>query len=431
MPSINTTTNTSLKNGSMEFFHKTLDEFLQANSSSNMNKYSDSSLSVLMEYLTRYVNQHTIAEDDLNKLILIHAIISCAENLNKNNNQTTPNSYSHFINFTKAIQDKESFFNPRDNIDQTKLKEGCESTLNSEASTPFSLTSKLVASASHGAISGTSNAITAIALESAKSKGYTENQLRLLKAASVVFNSLVIASYASTASYMENSNESNDAIIKKMWQSFALSLISTTSLYALANGISYYAKSIENKLAKGFLNVLPLAGNVCLLVKGGNSLTESAAMIGTNVATAGVFTTAIQTGWNFFAKQRNAAQNTHIELGNVNAEVITNASSSSTAETPFYNNGDISSDNAAPVYAEINDVTYFNTQYDEDGYLNPNATNPVSNSTPAPGPALPDRNRENYENNSFFALRRGKGILLSTACSDDTSNLVTASHQRM
>lgn len=425
-----TTINTTLKPESMKFFHETLDMLLKDNSSTNMSKYNDITLSRLMDYLTRFVKFNTLSEDDLNKLISIHAKFSylyCTENLNNSSNQTASNSYSDFTKFSNAIRDLESFFNPLDNINQTRLKESCASTLNSDASTSFSIAAKVAATVGHGAVAGTSNAVTAIALESAKNKGYTGTQLRLLKAGSVVFNSLVIASYASMASTMENSNESYDALTEKMWQSFALSLTSTTSLYALAHGINYFAKSVENKLVKGFLNALPLAGNVCLLVKGGNSLTESAAIIGTNVATAGIVTTAIQTGWNFFSKRRNTEENFDIELG-VRSNVVETASSSpSTEETPFYTNGDISSNNAIPVYDEINEVAYYNTENDEDEYLNPNVLNQSINS--ASGPALPERNREDYENHRFFGLKQGRGILVSTACIDDTANLTAASQQ--
>ena len=275
-----------------------------------------------------------------------------------------------FIEFSNAIQDKEIFFNPLDNLNQTRLKENCETILNSASSTSFSLASKLGASASHGAISGTSHAITAIALESAKSKAYTETQLRLLKAGSIVFNSLVIASYASIASYMENLHEPDDAIAEKMYQSFAFSLASTTSLYALVSGINYFAKSIENKLVKGFLNALPLAGNIGLLVKGGNSITESAAMIGTHVATAGLFTSAIQTGWNFFSKRRNIPENTDLELS-LRSNMLEHPSASP-------------STNEEAVYAEINDQ-------DEDGYMLPNTPIDSTRSTP---PEPPFRKQE-------------------------------------
>jgi hypothetical protein len=382
-----------------------------------------------MEYITNNIKVHTLSKDTLEKLISLHAkFLStlCPENFdNSSTNQTTLNS-PDFIKFSKALHDLEDFYNPIGNKNQTSLKESCASTLNSDASASFSIAAKVAAAVGHGAVAGTSNAVTAIALESAKNKGYTETQLRLFRAGSVVFNSLAIASYASMASTMENSNESYDALTEKMWQSFALSLTSTTSLYALAHGINYFAKSVENKLVKGFLNALPLAGNVCLLVKGGNSLTESAAIIGTNVATAGMVTTAIQTGWNFFSKRPNTEENSNIELGHLRSNVVETASSSpSTNETPFYNNGDISSNNAIPVYDEIKEVNYFNIVHDQDGYLNPNGLNQSINS--ASVPALPERNREDYENHKFFVLNHGKGILVSTVCSDDTANLTAAS----
>lgn len=410
------TINPIIEANSKDFFQSTLDTLLKDES---LKGKTENQLRTIMEYITNNIRVHTLSEDTLEKLISLHSkFLSalCPENFDSRTNQTTSNS-PEFIKFSKALHDLETFYNPLDNINQTRLKESCETTLNIEASIPFSLTSKVLAAAGHGAIAGTSNAVTAIVLESAKRKGYTPAQLRLLTAGSAVFNSLLIASYASTKSYMENSHESADVITKKMWQSFAMSLASSSSIYAVVSGIHYFAKAIENKLVKGFLNALPLAGNVCLLAQSGNSLTETATIIGTNVGTAGLVTTAIQTVWNFFPKRRNAVQNTDIELGN-NANDIKTPLSPSTNETAFYTNGNISiPNNAVAVYEEINEVTYFNTTHDEDGYLNPN--HPVINSAPA----LPDRNRDDYENQRFFALNQGKGILVSTACSDDTSNL--------
>lgn len=315
------TINPIIETNSKDFFQSTLDTLLKDES---LKDKTESQLSTIMEYITNNIRVHTLSEDTLEKLISLHSkFLSalCPENFDSRTNQTTSNS-PEFIKFSKALHDLETFYNPLDNINQTRLKESCETTLNSEASTPFSLTSKLVASASHGAISGTSNAITAIALESAKSKGYTENQLRLFTAGSAVFNSLGIASYASIVSAMENSHESDEARLEKMWQSFAISLASSTSTYAVVSGIHYFAKSIENKLVRGVLNALPLAANVCLLAKDGNSFAENATLIGTNVVTAGLFSTAIQTGWNFFAKRRHSTvENTDIELDNLNTHI--------------------------------------------------------------------------------------------------------------
>ncbi|WP_342219598.1 hypothetical protein [Rickettsiella endosymbiont of Miltochrista miniata] len=411
------TINPIIETNSKDFFQSTLDTLLKDES---LKGKTESQLSTILEYITNNIRVHTLSEDTLEKLISLHSkFLSalCPENFDSSNtNQTTPNS-PEFIKFSKALHDLETFYNPLDNINQTRLKESCETTLNIEARTPFNLASKMAAAAGHGAVAGTSHAVTAIALESAKSKGYTQTQRRLLTAGSAVFNSLVIASYASIVSAMENSHASDETRIEKMWQSFAMSLASSSSTYAIVSGINYFAKAIENKLVKGFLNALPLAGNVCLLAQDGNSLTETAAIIGTNVATAGLVTTAIQTGWNFFSKQRNAVQNTDIELGLRSNMAETTSSSSSTNETPFYNNGAISSNNAAPVYEKINEVC-------EDGYLIPN--HPVINSAPA----LPDRNRDHYENQRFLVLNQGKGILVSDTCEDDTSNLTATSRLR-
>lgn len=390
---------------SVALFQDTLDMLLADKSLKA--KYNENTLNTIMEYVTSNIKVHTVAKDTLDKLIALHAkFLSalCPENFDSNStNQTLPNNPG-FTAFSNALHHLENFYNPLDNKDQTSLKESCTSLLNNDTDTPFSLASKMAAAFGHGAISGTSHAVTTIALDSAKSKGYTETQLKLLTAGSVVFNSLAIASYASIASYMENSNESDDAILEKMCKSFALSLISSTSLYALANGISYFAKSIENKLVKGFLNALPLAGNLCLLAQEGNSLTESAATIGTNVATAGLFTTAIQTGWNFFSKRRNAPRNTAIETA-----------SPPTNETHFYNTEDsLISNNAVSVYEEINEVTYYNTEHDEDGYMKPNRfVDPIP-------PALPERNRV-YVNNRFFS--QNPDPVSAASSSDDNSHL--------
>ena len=412
------TINPIIETNSKDFFQSTLDTLLKDES---LKGKTESQLSTIMEYITNNIRVHTLSEDTLEKLISLHSkFLSalCPENFDSRTNQTTSNR-PEFIKFSKALHDLETFYNPHDNINQTRLKESCEAISTSDVSTPFSFTSKVVAAVGHGAFAGTSNGLTAIALDSAKRKGYTATQLRLFTAGSAVFNSLVIASYASIVSAMENSYESDEARIEKMWRSFAMSLASSTSTYAVVSGIHYFAKSIENKLVKGFLNALPLAGTVCLLAQSGNSL-ESATSIVTEVTTAGLFTTAIQTGGNFFSKRRNAVQNTDIELGNLNANDIETTSSSSIDETPFYSNENSSvsnNNNVLPVYVEINEATYSNTTHDEDGYLIPN--HPVINSAPA----LPDRNRDNYENQRFFVLNQGKGILVSTACSDDTSNL--------
>ncbi len=419
-----TTINPNIETNSKDFFQSTLDTLLKDES---LKGKTESQLSTILEYITNNIRVHTLSEDTLEKLISLHSkFLSalCPENFDSRTNQTTSNS-PEFIKFSKALHDLETFYNPLDNINQTRLKESCASTLNIEASTPFSLTSKVVAAVGHGAVAGIFNGFTAIALESAKGKGYTATRLRLLRVGLIALNALVIASYASIVSAMEHSHESDGAGSKKTWTSAAIALTSTAGLSALGNPL---AKLIENKLAKGLLNALPLAGNVFLLAQDGNSLTESATLIGTNVATAGLVTTAIQTVWNFFPKRRNAENNTDIELdlrSNPSNAVETASISRAIDETAFYTNGNISmSNNVVPVYEEINEATYSNTTHDEDGYLIPN--HPVINSAPA----LPDRNRDNYENQRFFILNQGKGILVSTDCSDDTSNLTATSHPR-
>lgn len=159
------------------------------------------------------------------------------------------------------------------------------------------------------------HAATTIALDSLKNKAYTETQLKLFNAGSIALNSLTMASYVALAAYLESMDESEEAApIKKMLQSFALSLASTTSLYALIHGINYLTKSIENKFVNGFLNALPLAGNLSLLASNENNLATTAARIGVNIGSVSVVSTAIQTGWYFFSKRRNAAPNTDFEL---------------------------------------------------------------------------------------------------------------------
>ncbi|MEN9450904.1 MAG: hypothetical protein RJA83_1522 [Pseudomonadota bacterium] len=410
-----TTINPNIGTNSIAFFQDTLKGLLANKSLSGK---TESQLSTIMEYITNNIRVHTLSEDTLEKLIALRAnflSVLCPINVeNSSNNQTTSNTDSYFTKFSNALHGLESFFYPQANNNQSSLKESCETALNSVTNIPFSLASKILAAVGHGAVIGTSNGLTAIALESAKSKGYTPAQLRLLKAGATVFNSLVIASHASIVSAMENSHESDEARIEKIWQSFAISLASSTSTYAVVNGINYLAKSIENKLVKGLLNALPLAANVWLLAQSGDGLAESATIVGTDIATAGLFTTAIQTGWNL-SKRRHTEENTDIELGLRSNMAETTSSSSSTDETAFYNNGAISSNNAASVYEEINEVS-------KDGYLIPNQ---LSSSVidPTPGPALPDRNRDAYENHGFFVLNKGKGILVSNACSDDISNL--------
>ena len=418
------TINPIIETNSKDFFQSTLDTLLRDES---LKGKTESQLSTILEYITNSIRVHTLSEDTLEKLISLHSKFLSAlfpENFDSRTNQITSNS-PEFIKFSKALHDLETFYNPHDNINQTRLKESCEAISTSDVSTPFSLTSKVVAAVGHGAVAGIFNGFTAIALESAKGKGYTQTQLRLLKAGLIVLNSCAIASYAATASYMENLHESDEAS-KKILPSFAISLVSAISLSALANPL---AKLIENKLAKGLFNTLPLAGNVFLLAQDGNSLTESATLIGTNVAIAGLVTTAIQTVWNFFPKRRNAENNTDIELdlrSNPSNAVETASISRAIDETAFYTNGNISmSNNVVPVYEEINEATYFNTIHDEDGYLSPSVLNSVSNPTYVT--ALPDRNRDAYENHGFFVLNKGKGILVSNTCSDDTSNLIRTS----
>ena len=210
-------------------------------------------------------------------------------------------------------------------------------------------------------------------------------QLRLLKAGSDVFNSLTIASYASLVAYTENPQEPNEVILEKMWQSFVFSLVSSTGLYAITNGISYFAKSIENKFVKGVLNVLPLAGNLVLLAKSGNNLKERAVMLGANIASASATNVAIQSGWHFFSKRNNTAQTERaIELSSNRVE-----NTFPTDETSFSNNKN--NDNASNHHYEVignardQEEEYMcmkrEPQLDSNGYSHPNPPIPVTGST--------------------------------------------------
>lgn len=340
-----------------------------------------------MNYLTKYINFSTISHADLDKLIAIQTELStvfCSHSIF----QTLSND---FLNFSKAVRNKEEFFYPPYTKHQTGLKNSCETPVNSDP-TPLSLNAKLGIAFSHGVLSGTLNASTAIALEASENKGHTKKQRRLIKAGLDILNSLAIASYATIKAYTENSQEPSEILIEKMWQSFAFSLAGTTSLYALSNGISYFAQSIENKLVKGFLNTLPLAGNLALLAKNENNLAETATSIGVNIASASIVSTAIQSGWHFFSKQRCAVKNNELEL-EISTNPRQNIISSQINETTLYANGIISVSNPIDAhYEEIEDgVVYASMErLDEENYLLPNPVNPVSHSTLEP--ALLPRN---------------------------------------
>lgn len=312
MPVINTTTTTNNTDNNPEnydIFQTVLNTLL---TNKSPNQYSEDTRLSLMNYLASHTGYRELDKVDLDKLTTIHAKFSsfyCTEILHSNHNQTIPHSYSQFLKFSKALQDKEEFFHPPYTNHQTLIKTDCETILNKDPQTPNSIV-QLTAAATHGLLAGSVNGFSAIAFESAKSKGYSSNQLRLLKASLDVFNSLTIASYASLAAFTENSQQPNEVILEKMWQSFVLSLGSSAGLYALTNGISYFAKSIENKFIKGALNILPLAGNLGLLAKSGNNLKTSAVRLGVNIASASAISAAIQSGWHFFSKRGNTAQNT-------------------------------------------------------------------------------------------------------------------------
>lgn len=388
------TTNTSLEHGSMAFFRKILDDLLDDLLKDNLKNYGETETTLIgfMDYLTRFIKFHPISETDLNKLISIRAkflSLSCHEAIN--NNQTK----AYFDNFTQAIQEKEEFFHSSLTKYQTRLQKDCEITPDNPTSSSSSLATQVGTAAAHGVLSGSIHAAITIALDSLKNKGYTETQLKLFKAGSIVLNSVAIASYASIATYMENTDESEAAPIEKMAQAFALSLASTTSLYALTRGINYLAKSIENKLGKGFLNALPLAGNLGLLARSENNLATTAAMIGVNMGSASVVSTAIQTGWHFFSKRRNTAANGDVELEAQSTNVLVNAISSPLNETTFSNEAISSSPAVSHVYEEIGkterEVVYASMErLDEEDYLVPTNLSPATHSSP--NPPLPVRN---------------------------------------
>ena len=357
-----------------------------------LSQYSENTLFTFMEYLASHTDFRKISIVDFDKLTSIQSKFSsfyCAENFHLQNNQTTP-SYFQFLNFTEALQEKEEFFHPHYTGHQTHLNTDCETILNSDAKTSMNLT-QLTAAATHGAFAGSVNAFTAIALESVKNKGYSTTQRRLLKAGSDVFNSFAIASYASMTAYTENLHEPSEVILEKMWQSFAVSLAGSTSLYALINGISYFTKSIENKLAKGILNALPLAGNLALLAKGGNNVIENAAMLGTNIGSACIVSAAIQSGWNFFSKRRNSLKNTDLELES-DANSIDNASLIATTSFVIEN-----SNNQSTHHYEVIEDGIENgylpmkgkPKLDSEGYLLPNPLIPVKGSTTSTSQSVP------------------------------------------
>lgn len=344
-----------------------------------LSQYSEDTLFNFMNYLATHIDYRKLSKPDLEKLTTIYAeflSFYCAENLHLNNNQTTPPSYSQFLTFSKVLKNK----------DQSFLQKSCETTLDNTHSSSFNLATQLGTAAAHGTLSGTIHACTTLAIASAKKQDYTETQLKLIKAGSVVFNSLTIVSYAAIATYIENTDESEATPLEKMAQSFALSLVSTTSLYALTHGIHYFAKAIENKLIKGFLNTLPLAGNVGLSLQNGNKLTETVAKVGTHIASAAITTTILQSGWHFFSKRRNIAQNTDLtlELGSNRIE----NTSPSFAETSFFISENRNNANS-PHYEVIGNTRVEEGGYmcmkrepqrDSNGYLHPNPPIPVTGS---------------------------------------------------
>ena len=388
MPAITTTTATTTEN--IDFFQTILNTLFNEKS---FGKYEDSTLVNFINVLTIPLNFKSISESDLAKLIEIHTkFLShyCTVNtIASRSNQTTPDSYTYFLKFSKAVQNKEDFFQLSFTNPQTRLKTDCETSLYNDTQRPIGLTTKLSAAAGHGVLAGSANAIMAIALESAKSKKYTETQLNLLKTGLLFFNSLAIASYASISVYLENAHESEAAPVAKMAQSFAWSLASTTSLYALTHGINYFTKPLKNKLIKGFLNALPLAGNMGLLIQSGNNLAETAAMMGVNFSSGSLVSAALQTGSHFFSKRRNHMQNTDQALEFPVNEVLN--TTPAIAETSFSTDENSNNTRTSHLYEWVKDKDtrveeggYLcmnkGPQLDDSGYLQADPTTPVASS---------------------------------------------------
>lgn len=397
MPAINTTDTNNTENP--DIFPNIINTLLKNKPS----QYPEDARVKLLDYLTKHTDYRTLTKLVLEKLISIHAkflSFYCTENLHSNNNQTTPDSYSQFLEFSKVLQDKEEFFYPPLTHHQTAIKTDCETILNTDTQPQNNSIVQLSTAITHGILAGSVNAFTAIAFQSAKNKGFNKKQLRLLKAGSDVFNALTIASYASLAAYTENSQEPNEVILEKMWQSFVFSLASSGGFYAITNTINYFAKSIENNFIKGTLNALPLAGNLVLLAKGGNNLKQRAVMLGVNIASASTISAAIQSGWHFFSKRGNTAQNTDLALERGSNRIENTLPSFS--ETSFFiseNNINAHSDHYEVIEnARVDEGGYMcmtrQPQYDSNGYLHPNSP-PIAftgSTTPQSTPCLDNNN---------------------------------------
>jgi hypothetical protein len=163
---------------------------------------------------------------------------------------------------------------------------------------------------------------------------------------------------------LENAHESEAASVAKMAQSFAWSFASTTSLYALTHGINYFTKPLKNKFIKGFLNALPLAGNMGLLIQSGNNLAETAAMMGVNFSSGSLVSAALQTGSHFFSKRRNHMQNTDQALEFPVNEVLN--TTPAIAETSFSTDENSNNTRTSHLYEWVKDK---DTRVEEGGYL--------------------------------------------------------------
>jgi hypothetical protein len=106
-----------------------------------------------------------------------------------------------------------------------------------------------------------------------------------------------------------------------------------------------------------------------------NNLVETTTIVGTHIASASLFSIALQKGWSFFSKPSEpvSTTNNYLELNTRNVSVENPVQP--VQETSYVNYPPRLSNNFASIYSYINEE-------DANGYLQPNP------------PALPERNQQ-------------------------------------
>lgn len=158
----------------------------------------------------------------------------------------------------------------------------------------FSLTSKFGTAIGLGALAGFLNGTSQVILHIAERKNCSIATRRLLAVTLAIANSFTISTLPLIYSIVQDlANEQNDSLVnsqKLLTSTYAF--ITSLALHGMSNGINFVLP--KKSILKNLINFLPLFASLWMLANGEESLIEGLTILGANLVTSMVVSTAIQ-----------------------------------------------------------------------------------------------------------------------------------------